>query len=60
MPKVMYVGPSPSRDVPGVGVMARGEGVEVSKETAERLLASSSFAEAGGQAKPEPTGGEEG
>lgn len=61
MPRwIKYVGPSPSRDVPGVGEMVQGEAVEVSDAVAERLLGSTSFVESGGQAKPEPTGGEEG
>lgn len=43
---IAYLGPSPSRDVPGVGEMVRHEPVLVQSEAvAERLLASPSFGE---------------
>ena len=65
MPRwIKYVGPSPSRDIPGVGEMVQGEAVQVSDAVAERLLGSPVFAEAaaGSAAKtePEPAGEGEG
>jgi hypothetical protein len=51
---VAYVGPSPARDVPGVGRMEKGKAVEVrSDELAARLLESSVFEE-GKAAKAAP------
>lgn len=54
MKLVAYEGPSPSRDVPGVGQMVRGVAVEVSEEVAERLLASPVFGEKGAKAPEKP------
>lgn len=42
---VAYLGPSPSRDVPGVGVMEREVPALVKDEVAEALLASPQFGE---------------
>lgn len=61
---IRYKGPSPSRDVPGVGEMKRGVAVKVeNEEVAAALLASASFEEGEpGAAAPaiQPEAGEEG
>lgn len=55
-----YLGPSPARDIPGVGDMVRGEPVLVSDEVADRLLASPLFGEFTPPAAASPAEAEKG